>query len=499
MTTGPTPPIPIDADLATARHDSAPLPDGFLGRLAATGVEVLTDARTRVEASRDWWPLPMTWAADAQVLSLASAVARPSSTDEVAAVVALCSTERVPITAAGGRSGVTGGSIPLFGGVVLDTTALAGIRSVDAVDGIVDVGAGTFGIDLEETLRRDHGLTVGHWPQSIALSTVGGWLACRGAGQLSNRYGKIEDIVVGLDVVLADGTVMELGGHARAATGPDLVQLFVGSEGTLGVITGARLRAHPLPTHTWRATWTFPSFAEAIDACRRIAQRGLQPAALRLYDAEEADRNWGTGDVAVLLALDEGDPVVVDAARAITEQECADATPGDASLADRWWDHRNDVSALEALISRGYMVDTLELTARWSDLATIHDAVRAAVRADPGIITCTAHVSHSYLDGACIYFTFAGTPASDAMYLDCWNAATEAALAAGGSLSHHHGIGLNRARFMRRALGDGAQSVLQSIKDALDPNGVCDPGKLGLRSPFGTVPAPFDVPSTPES
>ena len=158
-----------------------------------------------------------------------------------ALVTRLCSEASVPVTAAGGRSGVVGGSIPLFGGVLLDLCALTGIRSVDSIANVVDVGAGTFGDIFEDELQSSYGLTVGHWPQSIALSTIGGWLACRGAGQLSNRYGKIEDIVVGLDVVLADGTMLSTGGHARQAAGPDLNQLFVGSEGTLGIITGARL------------------------------------------------------------------------------------------------------------------------------------------------------------------------------------------------------------------------------------------------------------------
>src|SRR5690606_15358004 len=129
-------------------------------------------------------------------------------------------------------------------------------------------------------LRRDHGLTVGHWPQSIALSTVGGWLACRGAGQYSTRYGKIEDIVIGLDVTLADGRCITTGGQPRQAVGPDLNQLFVGSEGTLGVITGARLKAHPQAPHERRCAYGFASFAEGLDACRRILRRGATPAVL---------------------------------------------------------------------------------------------------------------------------------------------------------------------------------------------------------------------------
>jgi alkyldihydroxyacetonephosphate synthase len=347
-----------------------------------------------------------------------------------------------------------------------------------------------FGDVFEDELQSEYGLTVGHWPQSIALSTVGGWLACRGAGQLSNRYGKIEDIVIGLDVVLADGTIVHTGGHARQSAGPDLTQLFVGSEGTLGIITGARLRARSVATANHSSAWAFPSFEAGADACRRIIQRGLAPAALRLYDAAEADRNWGTGDIAVLLAFDEGDQATVDATTAITAEECAKSAPLDSELVTKWFGHRNDVSALEALISRGYMVDTLELTVSWTDLPVLYTTVRDAIAATPGIISSTAHLSHSYSDGACLYFTFAGKAAAEGpdaieeMYMSAWNAGTTTALAHGGSLSHHHGVGLNRARFMSAAQGEGATSVLHAMKKALDPNGILNPGKLGMPTAF---------------
>ena len=163
-------------------------------------------------------------------------------------MLALCHHERVPVTPAGGRSGVCGASIPLFGGVALDLCGLAGVVDVDTLSLVADIRAGTFGPDVESALRGGSGVTLGHWPQSMDLSTVGGWLACRGAGQYSNRYGKIEDMVIGLEVVLADGRVVRTGGHGpRSATGPDLTQLFVGSEGTLGVITEGRFRVHPVP------------------------------------------------------------------------------------------------------------------------------------------------------------------------------------------------------------------------------------------------------------
>jgi len=489
----PTPPIAFAGDAAgvLGRLDRGRIEvsDQLRERLAETGAEVSVAPAEISEASRDWWPLAMIWALDDQVTTRASAIVRPHSTGEVAAVLRLCNEARVPVTAAAGRSGVCGASVPVFGGVLLDLTAIAGITGVDHTSMLVDVKPGTFGDVFEDELRADHGVTCGHWPQSMALSTVGGWLACRGAGQLSTRYGKIEDIVAGIDVVLADGTVVTTGGSPRAAVGPDLTQLFVGSEGTLGIIVGARLRLHPIPPAEIRAAYAFTSFTDGLDAMRRIVQRGATPAVLRLYDATEADRSYQTGNANVLLAMDEGDAHIVDATRRIIDEACAPADAIDVGLVERWMQHRNDVSALEALISRGFVVDTMEISASWSVLPAVYERATAAIQGVEHTMVASAHQSHSYVDGACLYFTFAGKPPAadrEAYYRAAWDAGQRAVLAAGGALSHHHGVGLNRSRFVAEALGAGF-GVLQSVKDALDPNGILNPGKLGLSSPFGPV------------
>ena len=195
----------------------------------------------------------MHWALAGEVPRRAAAVCRPETVEQVSAVCCICNDHRIPLTAAGGRSGVCGASAPVCGGIVLDLTGLAGIVAVDEVSGIVEVLAGTFGPDLEAELAG-HGLSVGHFPQSFDIATVGGWVACRGAGQYSTRYGKIDDMVAGLEVVLADGTVVRTGGAPAAATGPDLGRLFLGAEGTLGVVTRVWLRTHPVPPadRAWR-------------------------------------------------------------------------------------------------------------------------------------------------------------------------------------------------------------------------------------------------------
>ena len=222
---------------------------------------------------------------------------------------------------------------------------------------------------------------------------------------------------------------------------------------------------------------------------RRILQRGGSPAVLRLYDPAEADRTYKTGEVALLLVLDEGDMASVDRTMELVAEVCQDAQRADAHHVDHWLEHRNDVAALEALISRGYVVDTMEVVGRWRDLPAIYAATIAALGGVGGTISASAHQSHSYTDGGCLYFTFAAKTEPDdrdRYYREVWEAGTRAVLATGGALSHHHGVGLNRSRFVAEALGP-AFEVLVATKAALDPKGVLNPGKLGLPSPFGST------------
>jgi alkyldihydroxyacetonephosphate synthase len=457
----------------------------------------------RAEAGRDWWPFAQRWALEGETPALPAAVARPKTVAEVQAVARLCNENDVPLTAAGGRSGVCGSSVPVFGGVVLDTCGLAGILEVDDESLLVDVAAGTFGPDLEAELQADHGLTIGHWPQSVDLATVGGWIACRGAGQYSTRYGKIEDIVAGLEVVLASGEVVRTGAMAgagpRSAMGPDLTQVFVGSEGVLGIVTAARLRAHPVAAAQRRAAFECPTFADGLQILRRVLRRGGTPAVVRLYDGTESKRNFSVG-ANLLIVLDEGDAAVIDAAMGLVAEEAdgQGATPIDADVVGRWLDHRNDVSALASVTRAGIVVDTIEVSGPWAGLPAMYADAIANLEAIEGVLVASAHESHAYIDGACIYFTFAGRDPGDgsdgadsgfaeSFYRAAWEAVLKATRAHGGSISHHHGIGLVRGPYLREALGGGF-AILEGLKRSLDPNGILNPGKLGLESHFGATP-----------
>ena len=501
----PTPPFTFDhgaVEVGSHLGREVAVDDDLVAHLADVCTDVVTARSALVEAGRDWWPLTVTWAVAGDVPALPAVVARPGTASEVAAVLAMCDSAGVPVTPAAGRSGVCGGSVPVFGGVALDLTGLTGIVAVDDRSLTVDVRAGTFGDRFDAELGTAHGLTLGHWPQSVAMSTVGGWLACRSAGQYSTRYGKIEDLVVGLEVALADGRVIRTGTRSpRGATGPDLTQLFVGSEGVLGVITEARLQVRPRPRGEHRAAYGFASFADGLDACRRVLRRGATPAVLRLYDPAESARHFDTEGRAVLLVFDEADPALVGSIASVVAEECREGEPLDAALVGRWLARRNEIPPLEAIAREGIIADTIEIAGSWAALPAIYQASISELAAIDGTFLASAHQSHAYPDGACLYFTFAGRPPGgdgegaianagpDAYYQQAWDAVMSVTLAHGGVMSHHHGVGINRGRYLARALGSGFD-VLASIKAVLDPRGILNPGKLGLPSPFGPAPWP---------
>jgi alkyldihydroxyacetonephosphate synthase len=456
------------------------VPQALLDELTHADVPFDTSTASLADHGRDWWPLSIPDVARGRVPRWPGVVVRPATSDHVARVLKVASKHRVAVTAQGGRSSVVGGAVAPEGAIALDLTGLDRVLDVDTVSGTVSVEAGVFGPDLERAVG-ERGWTVGHFPQSFELATVGGWIACRGAGQYSNRYGKIEDIVRGLSVVLASGATIELGGRApRQAVGPDLMSLFVGSEGTLGVITRATLVMHRAPTCERRASYSFADFDVGLEACRRIMQRDARPAVLRLYDEFESKRSFDV-DACVLIVLDEGDEYLVDATMRIIGEECATATELESALVATWLERRNDVGALAPLWERGYVVDTIEVAGSWAALPALRRDVIEALQRLSGITVASVHQSHAYLDGACLYFTFAARPEDDVteFYRRAWECVTGQVLEHGGALSHHHGVGRNRARFVPDALGSG-YAVLEDLKRQLDPLNIMNPGVLGV-------------------
>lgn len=262
--------------------------------------------------------------------------------------------------------------------------------------------------------------------------------------------------------------------------------MFIGSEGTLGVIVRVRLKLHRLPDYGRAIAWGFSSFASGLEACREILQHGANPAALRLYDNLESGVQFGLPETNVLLIADEGEPEIVDAVLAISERVCqrsGQQLDGEA-IFERWLDTRylTGKSAEGFKKSPGLVADTLEMVGRWRDLSDVYDDVVAAINAVPGTLAGSAHQSHAYIDGACLYFSLRGDVAIEqraAWYRAAWDAANAVLIKHNTSLSHHHGVGLLRSPYMQASLGESL-SVLADIKYALDPKNILNPGKLGL-------------------
>ncbi|KUF06377.1 FAD-binding oxidoreductase [Leucobacter sp. G161] len=468
--------------------DVVAVPESVLEQLRSIAVAVTHDAAGMIVNTRDWWALTMIAETGGEPAIIEGVFVEVDSVEQIQQVMRLANEHGIPVTVSAGRSNVTGAALPLRGGIVLDVCRLNRELGFDAESQIVTVEAGMFGDVFEELVQEKYGMTSGHWPSSFGISTVGGWVACRGAGQLSTRYGKIEDMVAGLEVVLADGSLITVGAAGRSAVGSDLQQLFVGSEGTLGVITSVKLKLHRLPDYTKAIAFGFPSFKVGLDVCREILQRGATPAALRLYDELESGLQFDLPEQNVILIADEGDPKIVDAVIAISEEVCRQYEgvefDGDVLL-ERWYETRylTGKSAEGFKRSAGFVADTLEMSGAWSALSDVYTEVVEAVQALPGTLRASAHQSHAYADAGCVYFSFRGEvedPANRAeWYRAAWDAANEVIVRHKTTLSHHHGVGLVRAPYMAESLGGGLD-VLRAIKATLDPKGILNPGKLGL-------------------
>lgn len=444
--------------------------------------------------ARDLWPLSTARARAGEAFALPDAVVRPRSVEDVSRLLAWCSARDVAVVPYGGGSGVCGGVLvdpaALRGrdAVVCDLKALRGVEAISRADRTCTVLAGTLGMDFEEALGAE-GLTGGHYPQSLYPSTVGGWLACRSAGQASTRYGKGEDLVAGMDVVLASGDVLSVAPQPSSAAGPDLLRLFCGSEGTLGVIVRATLRVVDVPGVRLHEAWTFASFAGGLDAVRTVVQAGLRPAVVRMYDETDTAMSFPGEDGCLLVCVFEGTLAAAERDAASAILDAAGARPRGPEPARRWEERRFHAAYQLATVMRpdgvlgdNAIADTMEVAAPWSRLHAVYDAIREAL--GPLTLGVLAHASHVYADGACLYFTFAVTAESEAAarerYAAVWEAGMEACLAAGATITHHHGVGRLKARWLRRELGETGWTVLSAIKTALDPSGILNPGALGL-------------------
>jgi alkyldihydroxyacetonephosphate synthase len=550
-------------------------PERLRGELA----KIVGERRVSLRATdldtyaRDMWPrLLLAVRAGTPPAHRPHAVVWPENVREVAAVVKLARSLGVPVIPYGGGSGVCGGVVPVRGGITLDLKRMDKLLGVDRERRVCNVEAGMNGERFERELER-RGYTFGNFPSSIYVSTVGGWVATRAAGQLSTKYGKVEDRIVGLTLVTGTGEVVETDALARAERGPSWTQLITGSEGVLGIITSARLRLAPAPELRVYRGFEFESVPAGIEAIRRVLQGGLRPAVVRLYDDLDtlmhlfggADEGTPTVDPhthapaptpgsgalphvprrsadderggavaralgmltsrgaarrlrrtlrqeAVAAALShprvvggvlgtvaerftrKGCRLIVglEGARIRTEVE-ARLVFGELERAGgrdmgeepgrHWLEHRYDVSyKMSPAFRDGAFVDTMEVASTWERLLDMYDAVREAI-GRYGLVM--AHFSHAYPEGCSIYFTFAGygedQREAERIYDAIWRDGLTATTRVGGTISHHHGVGLLKAAYMAGEHRE-AMNLLRALKATLDPDDIMNPGKLGLAA-----------------
>ena len=459
--------------------------------VAALGEQpVSTDADDLDSYSADtYWPA-LAAAAAGTPLARPEIVVRPRTEEDVATVLAIADEHGTPVVPWGGGSGTQGGSLPTEGGIVIDLRSLDQVLEIDTTSMTVTAQAGVNGRRLEGELN-DRGLMLPHYPASVEWATVGGYIAARGSGVLSTRYGKIEDLLLTLRVATPATGLIETVGVPRHAVGPELTQLFVGSEGTLGVITSATLQLVPMPEERRFAAVAFPSVSAGIHAIRRALQAGHRPSVVRMYD-EDATRlafspvvGEELSGVYTVLAF-EGDAAAVDAEERRTLEIAREAGGEllDPALGQRWWDRRYDFYHPPHQPELPAIWGTLDVVATYARIEKVYEALHHAIRvpyADTGL-QLRMHFSHWYAWGTMIYGRFVvpdGGPDALALHDRIWEDGMTAALDAGGVMNDHHGVGIKLGPYMRRQHG-GALDAMRQIKASLDPNNIMNPRKMGL-------------------
>lgn len=469
-------------DALTALVGEAYLRTGDRDRLLHAGGKSTPDLLRRRQSRQD--------APDAVLL--------PGTEEEVAAVLDYCAGHRIAVVPFGGGTSVVGGLDPVRTGfdavVSLDLRRFDALHWLDEVSGEAELGAGVTGPDAERLLGA-RGFSLGHFPQSFRFASIGGFAATRSSGQDSAGYGRFNDMVRGMRVITPVGAI-DVGRAPASAAGPDLRELFAGSEGVFGVITRVRVRVHPVPESVRYEAWSFPDFATGADALRAVIQTGTGPTVLRLSDETETGVNLATtgaiGEQSITggcLAITVFEGTAAHAESRHAETRAVLAAHGGVSLGAepaKSWEHgRFDAPYLrDSLLSAGALCETLETATTWSNIPALKAAVTAALTeglnasGTAGLVMC--HISHVYPTGASLYFTVVAGQRGDAAQQ--WRAvkaaASDAIVAAGGTITHHHAVGADHRPWMSAEIGDLGVAVLRAVKQTLDPTGILNPGKL---------------------
>ncbi len=481
------PPAPETIALPASR---TPVPGALAPFVHASHGERLLHARGR--SFRDLASLR-----GAQLEDVPDAVARPRSDEELARVLEWAQSQRYALIPYGGGSSVCGGINAegmgsYSGAVTLSLRGLDRVLDVDPRSRTVHAQAGILGPDLEEALKP-HGLAVRHFPQSYFHSTLGGWVATRGAGHFSTGLAKIEDRVQALGVTLPDGRRAETRRLPASSIGPDPNRLWCGSEGTLGVITDVHLRCVALPKQRVAAGVRFKTFEQALEAARALLQAGIQPTQLRVLDQYEHllsrafSGKAATGALMVLAFESAGAPLgeTFVAAQEVCRQHGGEVQQKEADDAVGDWKNTffRQPYIRDALMDYGVISDTFETAVPWSAVPAFYYAVREAtlkaVTKVCGSGAVSTRSTHSYSDGLCLYFAFFGPGRHGALVDQWWEikaAASEAVVAHGGTMSHHHAMGRDHKRWAKAEIPAPFRAAIRAAKRELDPQGLLNPG-----------------------
>ncbi|MTF10295.1 FAD-binding oxidoreductase [Raoultella ornithinolytica] len=447
--------------------------------------QVLSDRETLQASSHDTWPLSTKLRRLGCHDYQADVVVKVTDEKQIQQVLALATANDTPVTPRALASSVTGQPLPTRGGIVLDVTGMTQHREINITNLTVEVSAGYNGGQLEDELQQ-MGWTLGHSPQSLYQSTVGGWLSTLATGQFSSYYGGIEELVTAYTVILATGEKLQLKASPRAAMGPDLRQLFIGAEGTLGIVTSVQLKIFLLPQTRLYDSLELPSIDAGLEIMREQAMAGLRPFLLRLYDTNEARHAMQNPlqDKPVMFLGTQGVDAVahaeMDAFMAIVHRHGGKSIGSEGVL--KWMERRFDFSTVEKLLdSHGGFAETIEIAHTWDGISGLYHALHEMLT--PLADEVLSHFSHVYPQGTSMYMILLGRESSDREAVEklrtIWRETMRVCLEHHAELSHHHGGGLVRSPYARESLGS-AHLLLRRVKQALDPNGTLNPGKLGL-------------------
>jgi alkyldihydroxyacetonephosphate synthase len=441
----------------------------------------------RISYSKDYWPIALRWMLEGKIAALPDIITWPHTAEQISGILSLANDEHIPVIPFGEGSGVLGGAVPVYGGIIVDMKKMDSILAINDTNLTITVQSGINGMNLERTLNHE-GYTMGHIPQSLYCSSLGGWLACRAAGQFSTKYGKIDDIIISLEAVLPQGEIIRSKSVPKSSTGPQIDRLLLGAEGVLGIITEATLRIWPSPEERILRSYAFESVRNGLESIRLILRKGIFPAVVRLYDGVETSRHFydtpEARNTCMLILVMEGSTDLVETEERVSHAVCTDhgGVACGAGPVHHWFDTRFNVRETSDFSPRDVIFDTIEVSVMWDKALDLYEAMISAMKAIEGVIFASAHASHVYTQGACFYFTFGGISGKRdplEFYRAVWAAAMRSCLDAGGSISHHHGIGIMRTPWLTEELGT-SYNILERLKQMLDPNSIMNPGKMGF-------------------